>query len=157
VLILPFLDEQVLYSQYDFTESWDSPANAEVLQSMPVVYRCPSANTGATTTNYAAVFGDKCIFRGAEPIQIRDIRDGTSNTIMVGEAHGAQIEWTKPQDIDVTKLAASFGPNGFSSSHAGGAHFVTADGRVRFIKETIDPMTMKSLFTRDGGEIVNAF
>jgi prepilin-type processing-associated H-X9-DG protein len=42
----------------------------------------------------------------------------------------------------------------FGSLHAGGAQFTMGDGSVRFIAETIDPITYNALGTRQGGEVV---
>jgi prepilin-type processing-associated H-X9-DG protein len=40
----------------------------------------------------------------------------------------------------------------FSSRHVGGCHFVFADGHTRFISDTIDVNTFRTLLTRAGGE-----
>ena len=157
VLILPHLDEMALYNQYNMSESWDSPANRQVLESMPQVFGCTSDDLSGTTTSYAAVFGADCVFRGAEPVAIRDITDGTSNTLMVGEVTGTGIPWTKPADIDVSNGTQVGNPNGFSSRHVGGAQFVFADGSVRFIRENIAPQTLNGLFTRAGDEVIGSF
>lgn len=158
VLILPFLDQQALYKQYDFSQPWDSPENQSVLDHMPAVFRCPSnADETSTTTSYAGVFGPECIFRGAEPVRLADITDGTSNTLLVGEVTGGSIPWTKPEDVDVTQHAAINEPGGFSSPHPGGAQFLLGDGSVRFISEHIDLRVLKGLFTRNGGERIGQF
>jgi len=92
-------------------------------------------------------------------IQIRDITDGTSNTIAVGEvsyshgkAFGGITKWygtVRPQDgtyssrsedawvrAGVDKLNGNTGTP-FSSPHSGGGQFLLADGSVRFISENI--------------------
>ena len=46
---------------------------------------------------------------------------------------------------------------GFYSYHPGGANFGLSDGSVRFISETIDPRTYRSLSTINGGEIVGQY
>jgi prepilin-type processing-associated H-X9-DG protein len=39
-----------------------------------------------------------------------------------------------------------FSPNGFN--------VLFADGSVRFLMDTINPVTLKALFSRDGGEVI---
>ena len=158
VLILPYLEEQALYEQFDLTKAWDAPENRRLLDQMPYEYGCPS-HTGAQpgTTSYAGVFGPRCIFRGANPVRLRDITDGTSNTIMVGEAVGANIPWTKPVDIDVDIDGGLSDANGFMSPHSGGCHFALADGMVRFISSDINTETLKNLFYRNDGNPVPVF
>jgi hypothetical protein len=46
---------------------------------------------------------------------------------------------------------------GFSSDHYGGVQFLLGDGSVRFIGKAISPYILQALFTRDGGEVVEAF
>ncbi|MBT6157135.1 MAG: DUF1559 domain-containing protein [Planctomycetaceae bacterium] len=156
VLLLPYLDHQKLYDQYDLSQPWDSPANQAVLNNMPAIFACPSGTPG-NTTNYAGVFGADCIFTGAEVTKVADCKDGLSNTLVVGEVDGSAIPWTKPEDIDISKYPDLSDPAGFHSSHTGGMHFLLADGSVRFVSEQINPQTLKALFTRDGEEIVGEF
>ena len=48
------------------------------------------------------------------------------------------------------------GPNEeIFSFHPGGAHVVFCDGHVAFLKESIDPRTLRKLVTRAGGEVVS--
>ncbi|HTI50881.1 MAG TPA: DUF1559 domain-containing protein [Planctomycetaceae bacterium] len=160
VLVLPYLDQAGLYAQYKFDEPWDGPNNSRLLSSMPPVYSCPSeGNPGSTMTAYAAVAGPNSIFRGATPIAIRDISDGASNTLMVGEvlASSASIPWMAPVDVDVTMHPTIGDPAGFSSNHVGGAQFTLADGSVRFVSQNIDAQTLEALFTIAGGEQIGEF
>jgi hypothetical protein len=179
VLILPYIGQTALYNQYNFAEPWDGPSNVKLLSEIPPVYKCPShvsrspsvadlfgpfgpvaCSTGATVssaarrkcTNYAAVLGRHCAFRGEDPVSIEDITDGTSNTLMIGEVTDADILWTKPEDIDVSEHPKIGDRMGFSSDHAGGAQFATAAGSVRFIFESIPQKTIDALYTRDSGE-----
>ena len=159
VLILPDLGEQALYDDYNLSEPWDGPNNSRLLAQMPAVYNCPShaGVPGNTTTAYAAVFGEHCVFRGAEPVKIKDITDGTSNTLVVVEASKAGIPWMKPEDIDITLHPAPGDPSGFSSDHAGGFQGLLGDGSVRFLSQNMSQQVLNALFTRDGGEPVGSF
>lgn len=46
--------------------------------------------------------------------------------------------------------------NAFGSGHTGGANFTMGDGSVRFIRDTISPVTILQLGTRSGGEVINS-
>jgi prepilin-type processing-associated H-X9-DG protein len=156
VLILPFLDQEPLYREYDLSEPWDGPNNSRLLDRMPPVYSCPSraGPSGSTNTSYVAPFGEHCIFRGSEPVKFSAVLDGLSNTLMVGESAGANIPWMKPEDVDIAAHPSLGDSAGFSSDHSGGVHFLMGDGAVRFIALTIAPQTYQALLTRDGGEVV---
>ena len=157
VLILPFLDQEPLHREYDFAEPWDGPNNSRLLSRMPAVFACPyHADTGGNShTGYAGIFGEHCIFRGTEPVKIAEITDGTSNTLMLGEAVNANIPWMKPEDVDVAAHPAIGDPSGFSSDHPGGAHFLFADGSVRYLSASINQQTLNALYTRNGNEAVS--
>lgn len=158
VLILPFLGEQSLYDEYNFSESWDGPNNSRLMARMPRLFACPldPASTGSTNTAYAAVLGEHCLFQGAEPVAFKEVTDGLSNTLLVGEVR-ASIPWMKPEDVDI-KLKPSIGTaGGFGSYHAGGANFLLGDGSVRLIQQNISQATLDALYTRDGNEPVGGY
>ena len=68
-----------------------------------------------------------------------------------------KIPWTKPEDIDVAIFSKLGDPHGFGSPHVGGAHFLMADGSVKFASTSLPQATLDALFTRNGGERVDAF
>lgn len=103
--------------------------------------------------------------------KIRDIMDGTSNTMMVGERKtDRELGWYStwvgmvPEGEHAFQRilgSADHTPNhpdshfdDFSSQHVGGAQFVFADGHVRFISENINHDLYRGLSTIDGGEYV---
>ena len=49
----------------------------------------------------------------------------------------------------------SYASHGFKSKHPGGGNFLFADGSVKFLKSSINPLTYNSLGSRNGGEIVS--
>jgi prepilin-type processing-associated H-X9-DG protein len=158
VLILPFLDQQALYDQFHLDEPWDSAHNRALIAKMPAVFGCPDETDALTKegkTRYLAPRSAETIMRGAEPLGLRDITDGTSNTIMVLDAGDDRaVEWTKPADweFDPDPAVQSI----FRSHEPGGTNMAFADGSVRFISATIQPATLRALFTRAGGEVIDA-
>ena len=158
VLILPYLGEMALYNEYKFSEPWDGPNNSRLLARMPAVYACPSdSNPALHHTAYAAAFGPPCVFSGAQPAKMTDITDGTGNTIVVGEATAPGIPWMRPADVDIAVHPTIGDPAGFSSTHAGGAQFLMADGSVHFISSNVNQQTLNAMYTKAGNEQVGPF
>jgi prepilin-type processing-associated H-X9-DG protein len=155
VHILPYLEQKALYAEFHKDEPWDSAHNKTLIARMPSVYHCPSgsptpAKEGKTT--YLTPRGPSTIFPGAHATEIRDITDGTSNTILVVDASdAAAVTWTKPDDWDI---AAEFKTQSLFGHHPKGTNVGFADGQVRFLKETITPKVLLELTTRNGGEII---
>jgi prepilin-type N-terminal cleavage/methylation domain-containing protein/prepilin-type processing-associated H-X9-DG protein len=115
------------------------------------------------------------------PVSHAMIRDGLSNTIMVGEVRpkctqevywrGWSQTWNGcglvstlvPINYDSCDPSTQFTGNpcqsanngsvalGFKSAHPGGAHFVLGDGHVAFFQEGIDPWTFNLLGAIDDG------
>ncbi|MFO0961175.1 MAG: DUF1559 domain-containing protein [Isosphaeraceae bacterium] len=101
---------------------------------------------------------------------IATFTDGTSNTILVVPADpGRKIPWTKPEDTEIDTRPpgkfAEFGkPDGIPTFYtmngqkgaAGVAPVLFADGSVRGIAATTNPVVTHALETRNGGEVIAA-
>ncbi len=104
-------------------------------------------------------------------VRMRDITDGTSNTIMVGElSHNSSTlaTWTfgcVNVNCDSTKnITAGININlgtdprndySFSSNHTGGCHLLFADGSVHFVSENINFTVYQNAASRNGDETNN--
>jgi len=111
--------------------------------------------------------GDGMFFGNSE-VKIRDIIDGTSNTMMIGERRNdfGTIVWsgvilTVPEPIVRVVGTADLLPNSdgdsietFRSYHPGGINVTLGDGSTQFINDQIDVNVYRGLSTVDGGEIV---
>ena len=158
VLLLPFLDEVALHAQYNMNEPWNSPANSQLLSRMPRVYACPSSPPELGVTHYAVPVGPRTMFPPERGVAVREITDGTSNTIMVLETHGSNLNWMAPVDMTVSAGVPGAQPAVFSSLHTGGFHVSLADGAVRYLSyDVATPQMLDLMLSRDGGEIVGPF
>jgi hypothetical protein len=173
VLILPYFTfdsrYRQFYDRYDFTEPWNGPHNSALAREFgrPGVFQCPAdpglaREGGGADTSFVAIVGPHTCWPGATPITIRDITDGSSNTLLVVESHRSGIHWLEPRDLHVLQMAPTINPaggQGISSAHGrqGGAEVGLADGAARFISETTDQETLRRLIERDDGEPVNEF
>jgi Protein of unknown function (DUF1559) len=151
VKILPYIEEMALYEQFKLDEPWDSEHNRALIARMPRVYQNPNLALESGKTNYLGVVGESCIFDGTDKgTSLRQVTDGTSNTIVLVEASPDQaVEWTKPDDWEYDPNIPSAGLGGI---RRGGWIAAFADGSVQLISDSIDADQLKALFTADGGE-----
>jgi prepilin-type processing-associated H-X9-DG protein len=154
VAILPFVEQDGLYRQFHLDEPWDSEHNKKLLASMPQVYRHPASTAAPGMTNYVTVRGKDTAFPGKEGIRIAEITDGTSNTIMAVEVSDAKaVPWTKPDDFPYDDKNPAAGLGGL---FAGGFNAAFCDGSVHFISSAIDAETLRRLFNRHDGQVIDS-
>ncbi len=212
-MLLAQLDQTNLQTTIIFSQPIEAAANSTARVASIGVYLCPSdtvqptwpavtrdASANPTSTicnvsssNYIAVFGvsepgidGEGVFFRNSGISMKDIRDGSSSTFLLGErTHSyCQATWVgsvtgaliyppagSPATPEIqnaagmtlghTQEGAPNAPdiecNNFSSRHAGGAQFVFADGHVQYISMNINRGTFQALSTRAGGETIGEF
>ncbi len=149
VAILPFINQTELYDQFHLDEDWDSEHNLKLLDQMPEIFRAPGASKESTETPFLAIVGSETVI-SKYGTKMRDIQDGTANTIMLIETK-KMVPWTKPEDID-------FEPNGVMPKlepvYEGGFHVVFADNSIKFVKSDTSEKDLRAFFTRSGDERV---
>ena len=201
--ILPFVENVNLQQTADvYNEEFGggaNPAQPTVYSTTPLsLFRCPSdvgpeINTirlGHGMSNYRAVVGPASTTHGYfeedydyggimyqnSSTKFRDIHDGTSNTIVVGEciydenlsppkraAIWAGMSGKRNGSIwisdvmwwidDLSATINGPAPQAFSSQHPGGAQFGFCDGSTRMFPESADIRVMRYLAGRDDGVI----
>jgi beta-lactamase regulating signal transducer with metallopeptidase domain len=154
VALLPYLEQADLFNQYKFDEPWDGPNNIKLIDRMPAVFACPD-DEAALASHFSSYFvlreKDTLFPDRKEGVNLQEIIDGTSNTIMVVEAK-RPVPWTKPEDIPYDP---SHPLRGIGQLHPGGFLAGMADGSVRFFKDSINPDMLRALFTRASGEVIS--
>lgn len=153
-LLLPYLEQNALYSQINLNEPWNSPHNSALSSQIPVIYRCPADDDPQSTmTNYVGVAGKGTIWEGNKHLKMYDITDGTSNTLMFLETKGAGIHWMEPRDLDLT---AFLGMGDIPSNHPLVVNAAFCDGAVYTLQVgATDMVKRNAIATRNGGEVVN--
>lgn len=198
--ILPGIDQANVYNTIDFNADWGTGANEEACATYISVYRCPSDITvdhrnhdgidARVPTSYLACFSgtrgsdsqtnvtdaDGTFFLNSS-IRLRDITDGTTNTIGIGECvndfdafkdhfyigstsvggwDGAPREYSEyVASTDVPMNTTN--EVAFGSLHTGGAHFMLLDGSVRFLSENMSRQIYSYLGSRADGEVIGEF
>ena len=130
-------------------------------------------------SNYSGVFGTletnedpergNGTFFADSQIGFRQIRDGSSNTMMIGERRNdfGGVTWVGaisgvPEPFARIVGAADVTPNSnddrfeaFRSYHPGGINVTLADGSTQFISDNIDEITFRGYASIAGGEVVS--
>ncbi len=153
VAILPLLDQDALYRQYDPKQPWNSPKNLALVKQMPSQFRCPSdSNPGDGETSYVMITGKNTVggAPGSPGTSPGEITDGMSKTILVVEVHGLKIPWAEPRDITLDELLSRL-RSGARIGHVAGFNVGMADGSVRHLPLQIDPETLRRLATINDG------
>ncbi|WP_437230262.1 DUF1559 domain-containing protein [Planctomicrobium sp. SH661] len=108
VHLLPSLGEVDLYQEFHLDEPWDSEHNKALASKMPAVF----GDDPEGKTRIQVVTGPGTPFQPGLGPTIRDVTDGTSNTLALVEAGPNKAEtWTKPTGLQFnpTNAAETFG------------------------------------------------
>ncbi|HAA59759.1 MAG TPA: hypothetical protein DCE39_02370 [Planctomycetaceae bacterium] len=152
VHILPYIDQQALYSRFKLNEPWNSPHNRQLIRLMPPTYANPNLPSGGVT-NYLAVVGADSVV-SMTGVNLRQITDGTSRTVVLVEVDANRaVPWTKPVDHEIKATDPKAGLGGL---RPGGFHVSMADGRVIFVPISVDSKYIQALATKSGGEVVES-
>ena len=151
VKLLPYLEEGQLYREFRLDEPWDSEHNKKLIARMPSVYADPNNPqlAAAHKTRYLLPTGPAALFQDKKGVNMRQITDGTSKTLMMVEAlPDRAVIWTKPDDLEIDPKNPLAGLKG---SPGGGFLAGWCDAAVRMIGDKTDDETMRRLFNpRDG-------
>ena len=159
VLILPYLDEQGLYSRYDFNEAWDGPNNVQLISHMPDVYRC-TADPDARAlgeTSYMVITGAATFFPDGKATSINNAQDDLTTSILVVETQVTGVTWLNPKDLKAERMQyvvnGSLGQE-LGSHHFEGAHVLLADGTVLFLDDATAADYIEGMATMSGNESI---
>jgi hypothetical protein len=161
VQILPYVEQDNIYRQLDFTKSWDDPGNLKLLEGfeMPKVFELPGREAPKGHTYYRIFSLPKNSKATVSPFfkegergpNIAAIPDGTSNTFMIVEA-GEAVPWYKP---DVLAYDGKLPLQAIGDPDADRLIVAFGDGSVRSYRPSkLSEKTIRALITIDGGEVV---
>ena len=162
-------DDHEEHEEHEEEEEEEHAAEPVDGPALPVVCEVGKSNYvgvfGTQEIDDAPAAGNGMFFRNSR-LGMRDMLDGTSKTLFVGERKSklGSSTWTgvvagakaaRPRVVGV----ADHTPNDphhhfddFTSNHPTGVHFLLGDGSVRRLDDTIDIGVYQALCTRAGGE-----
>jgi len=147
VHLLPYLEQQELYSQFRLEEPWDSEHNKTLIEKMPEVFKVPDV-TAAGKTSIHVLLGEGLLFGGNEPPTLDSITDSPDSTILAVLAEPGTAEiWTRPGGVrtDLANPVRSF---------AADQHTITVcmvDGNVASLNTNATPDHWRWLIRHNDG------
>lgn len=186
VQILPFMEESAAYQRFDQSQGAYAQVNEAVRAHNVEILHCPSypfpygvkvevsSYVGCHHHVEAPIDADNqgLMYLNSQ-VRFRDILDGSSYTILLGEGFLGEdnLGWTsgtratlrntgsfahspRPDSTVPVPTPDSLYVGGFGSYHTGGAMFVMADGAVRFLSINIDPALFQNLGNRADGQMI---
>lgn len=149
VHLLPFLGQKKLYEQFRLTDPWNSPHNLKLIEKIPDVYLSSDDDRPGHTRFRVFTGAGAPMFLGFQ-VGIRNIVDGTVNTLLVAESGTDQtVPWTKPEEIpfDPRTILSSIG-----KISPAGLHVTNCAGQVYSLKPDISADDISKLITNQGKE-----
>ncbi len=153
VYLLPYLDQSELFSRFHLDEPWDSEHNKTLIDQMPEIFRTEGVDAPGKTS-YHVFLGEQTPLGGKGVRSMRDVVDGTSNTLMFVKAGPDQADvWTKPSGLeyvpeDPLKCLGNVGEK---------ILVALCDGSVRDIENTVSKETFLRLIEHADGQIIEDF
>ena len=203
VQVLPYVEMRTVYDMFDQEAGAYAPVNADIRRVPVSLFMCPSYpgaklndNATAAVTTYAGCHHDVeapinddnhgLLFLNSA-IKYSDIRDGSSQTILLGEIWPEVIDaiagvrrqtdslgWVSGTRSTLRNTSsATYRPSyrgqvqvlpqgpldvgGFGSAHPGGVHIAMADGSCRHLREDIDAELLRQLGHRADGTLQSKY
>ncbi len=188
VWLLPYLNQELLYKEIDNGQGWQSETNKPLVAQGIGSYHCCAARHNSpgleNLTDYVGIAGigaDAAVLPAKHPragifgydrqLNVSDLADGASQTLMFAEARKNNGPWAAGGRgtlhwIDPAEAAPFHADGSFGSAHTikpyswsrrqPVSNIVLADGSVRAVSAGISPEVLAALATVAGGEAVPA-
>lgn len=162
--LLPFVGEEALFYEINHSLPYDDEANRTAMSQRVPAFLTGDGDLqpsrGLGITHFAGLGGeiqlpdggiaDVGIFEINSRIMHADVTHGLSQTLIVGELAGDYPPWGGLDNWRTIGRGLNRDPRGFGNAAGTGAHFLFADGTVRFFPNGTDVKVLEQLSTRNG-------
>jgi hypothetical protein len=150
VHLLSYLEQDAVYRQFDLDRKWDDPRNRPLADTRVPQYVSPLDDSASAQTRVRVFIGPDTMFPpGEPPVSLREVKDGSSNTILAVEA-ADPVPWPQPWEL-VYARGGPLPPLGHPHRPAGFLMLVT-DGSVRFTPKGVSERSLRAGITPAAGD-----
>ncbi len=145
----------------------DYRANMAAGYILQTTSNCPDLTPAIADQNPFCLMNDNGIMFQNSTVNIADITDGTSTTVLFGESLYQTGTWSQALSCcvrttiqrTVNRPVVAKGQNYWiywASKHPGMVNYAFCDGNVRSIPATVNKITLNKIMTRNGGETISS-
>ncbi|MCA9023506.1 MAG: DUF1559 domain-containing protein, partial [Planctomycetaceae bacterium] len=144
-MILPFVNDTIVYSWLDLNESWKSPQNTFIVDSVVLNYLIPGVDDRFTDSGYGLghYLGNPNLLYRNSGVTFGQMTNGTSHTWLAGEATGNFQPWSYPFNWRPLGIKFCAEPDSYGRPDWKGGHLLFADGSVSFFSDQTAPEIME--------------
>jgi len=150
VLLLPFMEQDAIFQQFDKSKAWNEGANANLSKQMIPTFMNPaSTDTRPGHSDYRLVGGPNAMLSDTGKSTFANVLDGASNTIMAVEVgSGNTLEsWAQPVTWDPSQP--------FDGPDPTMVNVLFGDGSVRPLPKKTPAPTLHLISDRQDGQPVD--
>lgn len=166
--LLPHMGYDELALGIDRKKPYDDPTNFNAMSTIVPKFLVPNVDhqptlRGHAIAHFAGVGGETLTDAGRVDVGVfsrgmtitRDVlTDGASQTMLAGEITRALPAWGEPGNWRTIGRGLNRQVSGFGNAAGTGAHFLMADGSVKFFPNSTSKDVLVRLSTRNGGDPV---
>ena len=166
--LLPHMGYDQVARQIQRGQPYDHPDNFEAMSTIIPTFLVPNVDhqptlRGLATTHFAGVGGetltdagrvDVGVFTRGVTLNEESLSDGASQTMLAGEITKAVPAWGEPGNWRTIGRGLNRQVSGFGNAGGTGAHFLMADGSVKFFPNSTSRDVLIRLSTRNGDDPV---
>lgn len=166
--LLPHMGYDQVARQIQRGQPYDHPDNFQAMSTLIPTFLVPNVDhqptlRGLATTHFAGVGGetltdagrvDVGVFTRGVTLNEESLSDGASQTMLAGEITKALPAWGEPGNWRTIGRGLNRQVSGFGNAGGTGAHFLMADGSVKFFPNSTSRDVLIRLSTRNGDDPV---
>lgn len=166
--LLPHMGYEQVARQIQRGQPYDHPDNFDAMSTIIPTFLVPNVDhqptlRGLATTHFAGVGGetltdagrvDVGVFTRGVTLNKESLSDGASQTMLAGEITKALPAWGEPGNWRTIGRGLNRQVSGFGNAGGTGAHFLMADGSVKFFPNSTSRDVLIRLSTRNGDDPV---
>jgi len=161
--LMPLLDQEPLASSIDPNLPWNGAANRAAYETSLEFFNRAGENEVLTKDGFPVsyVAANSQLFPINGSIRFKDVTDGTSNTVMIGEVSNGLKAWGDPTNVRDVADGIGDQPTQYLGRTAPqfptSTMFLFGDGSVRHVSNDIEPSILRAIASPAGGEDVEDF